>query len=289
MTLTLSDYPDAGDFRGWRLAFDVLTAAGKHEREVPRQIDMSRSTHLKPYSLACLAALGAIGGHAIELIVPEDEGCRTHISRVGLPEFFRCQMSASVPRTTSVRIVHLPHGSRPNEEFADDLAGFFEHHMAQASTALPANGRAILAENISELIHNALTHAHSPIGCVIAGQAFPRTGKVEVAVLDLGQTIRGHLTQNPMYRAISSDSEAIIRATEEGVTGTVSRNIWNEPNSGVGLHVLRELCVQGGGELSILSGHSCVIFCKGIDPTSHDLQGGFEGCLVNVKFFSDDS
>ena len=142
-----------------------------------------------------------------------------------------------------------------------------------------------LATHLDEVILNSLTHAESPVGCVVCGQAFPQREIVEVAVIDLGQTIRGHLSNLARY-ATYNDERAILAAVQEGVTGTVGLNRFDEPNSGVGLFELVNYCERGGGELAILSGRSFVTFGYGEQPLTHRFRGGFPGTLVNVRFMT---
>jgi len=141
-----------------------------------------------------------------------------------------------------------------------------------------------LAGHIDEVIINALTHAESKIGCIVAGQAFPRTGKVEITCVDLGQTIKTHLRRNPKYAEVTEHGAAIVRATELGVTGTVGVNRWGDPNSGCGLAELREFCEDGGGEMAILSGDALVAFGPRRSPQVRPFRGLFAGCLVNIRF-----
>lgn len=144
--------------------------------------------------------------------------------------------------------------------------------------------------SLDEIISNALTHAESPIDCIVAGQAFDGTGKIEVAVLDLGQTIRGHLTKNPKYKHIETSRDAILKAMEDGVTGTPDgqRNRRGGQNSGAGLPFVRDYCTAGGGALTVLSGEASWTFVQGSDPLFQEIwKQGFRGCLVNIRFFID--
>ena len=94
------------------------------------------------------------------------------------------------------------------------------------------------------------------------------------------------MPRNPRYSGIHSDREAILKATEEGVTGTPAGalNRIGEPNSGVGLFELRSYCEAGGGELAIASGDAIVVLTSGPRPVDRLFAGGFPGCLVNVRF-----
>ena len=145
-----------------------------------------------------------------------------------------------------------------------------------------------MVSRVSIALH-ASTHAESPIDCFVAGQSYPKTGKVEVAVLDLGQTIRVHLSKNPLHSRVRSDEEAILLAVQDGVTGTPpgQQNRRGFANSGAGLAFVREFCEGGSGELTVLSGDSWVTFRQGLAPVKGKIFGPrFQGCLVNVRFFT---
>ena len=279
--------PDGGEFvngNSAALAWDVLQRTGKHK--IPDVIDLSGCLHLKPYSLACLCGLGELGKHnnrPIQAIQPEDEECANHLARLGVPDFFECNWKTQVQRDSNLpvrRVTWPPHNAA--REIIELLVSV---------TDLPPGIFPTMVESLDEVIRNALTHAVSPVDCLVAGQAFPGTDKVEVAVLDLGQTIRGHLTKNPEFVSIDTDEQAILKAMEDGVTGTLDghKNIHDEDNSGAGLAELRTYCESGGGEVSILSGTKWIT-CRPEDkPVSGDLWSGFRGCLVNIRFFTGNS
>lgn len=273
MIFKVSELRDAGDFVKGRLAWDILHATANHNCVVPNTIDLSDATHLKPYSLAALFALNLRASTSVKLILPDDSECREHLERLG----FCCPDEAShVARKTNVRIRQLTDGPG---SFSSDAMDVWENEVG----SLPAGLKPQLAVHLDEVISNAIQHADSPIGCVVVGQAFPKTHKVEVAVLDLGQTILGHLSKHPAFRHLKSDRDAILEATKDAVTGAIGT-----ANSGVGLYDLRTFCEGGYGELSIISGSSIVVFKQGESPVFHDFRGlGFRGTLVNTLFLTD--
>lgn len=269
----------AGDSAG--LAWDVLRQTANHT--LFDEIDLSDCPHLKPYAIACLCGLGLLvrnNGGGVRLTLPTDGGCRDHLCRLQMPAWFNCgPLPEVIQRATNL----------PLEQVKWPASGAAERiiEMLAPRAQLPPAVSPRMMESLDEIIHNALTHAHSPIDCVVVGQAFPHTKKVEVAILDLGQTIKGHLSQNPKYRDITADSDAIVKATEDGVTGTPDGqlNSRGEPNSGAGLAFTRDYCERGGGELTILSGDCWVTFGPGQTPIiGHLNRYRFQGCLVNVRY-----
>jgi len=270
---------DKGDFAAEKLAWDVLKATANHGVSVPSSIDLSQCVMLKPYSIACLIAMGAKADRQIPLTLPTNPQCLEHIVRIGLPQWFSMPDPPSL-QSRATNVVARQLESRPSSSFSDDVVRVLSGELG-LSVGVPST----LATHLDEVVLNAVTHANSLIGCIVVGQAFPLKECMEVAVVDLGQTIRGHLTANPAHAAIHTDAAAILQATTEGVTGTVGTNRWGEPNSGVGLFELRQYCESGGGEMAILSGSSYLTFESGNEPRAHQFHGGFAGCLVNIRFF----
>jgi len=270
---------DAGDFRGERLAWDVLHAAGAHEQTLPSRVDLTQTVMLKPYAIACLIALGAKADGQASLAPPLDQRCADYLTGLRLDRWFTgVQSGEAEARDSTIVADQLRH---PAGDFADRVINGLARHLNYA-----VNVSRELANHLDELVLNALTHAESPIGCVVVGQAFPRNQSVEIAVLDLGQTIRGHLSKNPRHAQIASDRDAIEQATIEGVTGTVGRNRFGDPNSGVGLYELRRFCEGGKSTLTILSGSAYGCFASGQGPSFHAVLPRFAGCLVDVQFLS---
>lgn len=274
--------PDGGQFADGdsaALAWDVLQQTGRHR--ITDVIDLSGCVHLKPYALACLCALGELGRHngrPITLIEPGHEDCKSHLARLGVPSFFDGDWESMEPRESNLQIrrVEWPPGPTATE-IVDLLA---------PRQDLPAGVYPEMVESLDEVITNALTHAESPVDCLVAGQAFPETKKVEIAVLDLGQTIRGHLTKHPDLHGIVDDEHAIKLAMQDGITGTPpgEKNVRGEDNSGAGLANLKAYCEAGGGEFTILSGDRWITCQPDSEPVSGTLYGGFRGCLVNIRY-----
>lgn len=267
-----------------RIKFDVLDRCGT-EKPI-RVVDFSKCTHLKPYSVACICALAErereCRGTPPRAIPPRSVDCADHLARLDVPRFFETDWPCISERDSNLRVrrVRWPPGNEARE-----IVELLVSRDCLAPGVLPE-----MESGIDEVIRNALTHAESGIDCIVAGQAFDKRGKVEVAIVDLGQTVLGHLSRNPEFSSLSNDREAIFRALEEGVTGTPAgkKNIRGEHNSGAGLANLREYCESGGGELTVLSGHHWVTCSPEGPPVTGRLSQRFGGCLVNIRYFTEE-
>ena len=241
---------------------------------------MSGVRLVRPCGLACLYALGERTERRLTVIPPVDAECRRHLSRMGFFKAFQTPglIAPEPARGSNIVIERLD--SKPGD-FADRAIGVLTSQMNLSAGVAPT-----LATHLDEIVLNALTHARSPIGCIVCGQGFPKRGVVELAIVDLGQSIPIHLKKNPAVPRQGTDARAIEYATVEGVTGTVGANVWGEPNSGVGLSELRAYCDSGRAEMAILSGYGMVAFAAGSSPISRRFHSRFRGCLVNVRFFT---
>lgn len=271
---------DSGDFVGGRLIWSVLNALAPSKSNAPDQVDLTKLARAHPYALAAVTALGILAEGKAQLVLPSTYAARDFVVRSGVLSFFQCSDATDLAQ--SPRIVPVRQLQSVSATFADEISRAWESEFG----GMPAGLRPLLAGHLDEVMLNALSHAESPIGCVVAAQVYPNRQRVELAVLDLGQSIRGHLTKSRSHATILRDDEAIVRATEEGVSGTPEGqlNRLGDPNSGVGLYELRRYCESGGGELTIVSGTAMVTLGRGASPVIAPFAGGFPGCLVNVVF-----
>src|SRR5690606_36323042 len=156
----VSQIPDGGSFAhgdAAALAWDI-----RHEvrqAESVSKIDLSACTHIKPYATACLCAIGLTGrrlGREVEIIPPENQSCRDHLARLGLPGFFKCDWTlAGEVRDTNIQASHVewPPG--------DESDRIMEVLAPRAN--LPSGIFSEMVSGLDEIILNALTHSGSPI------------------------------------------------------------------------------------------------------------------------------
>lgn len=272
---------DAGDFTGGRLIWNALNGLRPAKSLPFDEVDLADVQLLRPYSLATIAVLGALAGRQARLILPSTQDARDYVVRSGLTSFFIGGEDVALGK--SRRIVPVRQIDRIDPAFADEVTLAWEQEFG----GMPAGLRPRFADHLDEIIRNALAHSESTVGCVVAATVYPLKRHVELCVLDVGQSVRVHLTRNPKHAAYATDADAIVGATGEGVSGTLpgTLNLLGEPNSGVGLFDLRQYCESGGGELTIASGEAMVTFGIHNSPEIRHFAGGLPGCLINAKFF----
>jgi hypothetical protein len=269
------------DFGGGHIRWSLLRSVATWVRESRRMdtLDFAGVVHLKPYAVALVvAAARRLGAAHLQVLPPADANTRDHLIRLGVPAALSADWGSAGLRASNVPLKIVT--DRPAPDFSYRTA---ERLAVQFPGGLSAGLTARIADSIDEVVLNALAHSESPIGCVVVGQAFPANQCIEIAIVDLGMTIRGHLSRR--FPHLVTDDAAIREAVEEGVTGTPpgSVNRLGDPNSGVGLSELRGFATATGGELAILSGASLV--CFGGAASTQALEGhAFPGTLVNVRF-----
>ncbi len=258
----------------WDIIQDVAARCSQGKRiDV---LDLSDATHLRPYIVAlCVGVCRLLGADRLHVVWPDARDAADHLARLRMPEVLGTDGPTVDSRSTNIPLEVL--SDRPSDEFSWSLVDLLEREFGD----LGPGDKPDICDSIDEIILNALTHSASPIGGVVAAQAFPVSRRIEAVILDLGVTIRGHLGR--MYEDLQDDASAIHRAVEDGITGTDGLNRFGEPNSGAGLNFVRAYLEEARGELAILSGDSVVTFSD--EVRDHRLRGvPFPGTLVNLCF-----
>jgi hypothetical protein len=99
-----------------------------------------------------------------------------------------------------------------------------------------------------EIIRNVVEHSGA-LNFGYCAQYWPRTGEVEIAIIDHGLGLSKTLRNNP-FLTIENDHDAIMYALSPGISGKVYEGIpitddaWQ--NSGFGLYLTQRLCTEGG-------------------------------------------
>jgi len=279
-------YKSSSDFYGQRIAWDLIrSAAGLLEENRPcGTFDLSAVLHVKPYVVAIIAAMAKrnqLLGTSADYVEPTNQKAKEHLGRLGLPELLGSGTSIEVARRSTNLPIQLLQGL-PAESVGWEAAELLEKELG---CQLPAGTKPGITDCINEMVGNAAAHSGSKIGCVVVGQAFPASSRIDVAILDLGITIRGHLSMREEYSDLADDGEAILLAMQDGVTGVKGRDRFGETHSGAGLSELQRFVGNCGGAVAILSG-SAIVCTDGSQPTkTHRLHGPpFRGTLVNISF-----
>jgi hypothetical protein len=218
-------------------------------------IDMSKLTFMGPAALALTAAtLHRVRHYSLPapgsvIIAPSAPGIYRYLHRM---DFLRLVFDdPDLPDDESER--RDTEGFRECRRFVSEE----ECHEIAKALADSAHERVAVDEPAShslyacltELAENVYYHADAPLGGVAAAQALPKSGEVELAIVDLGVGICRSLSKNPDYRVeVHDDLAAIKLALVPTVTATPHRN------SGYGLAFTQFLLGLNGGRLLVRSG-----------------------------------
>ena len=131
----------------------------------------------------------------------------------------------------------------------------------------PANVWPIVDSVFAELALNAAQHSASQEGCCATVECLTSEDEIlyVIGVMDYGIGIPSSLRNNPEYQHINDEYDAISRALELDVTGTLEQR-------GAGLHHVVNSVKESAGDLAIISRGGYLIIQKGDDPSQGDIN-----------------
>lgn len=147
--------------------------------------------------------------------------------------------------------------------------------------------------NVWEIYENAFGHSHSPIGVISCGQYYRSSGKLQLAVTDLGmgiaQNVQNYFSAQiarilggPILGNYSSidDEGALEWAFTEGMSTRQGAA------AGLGLKLLKEFIRVNGGQLQVFSNHAYVEIDKNGEQY-HRQEESIKGTIVNISLQCD--
>ena len=147
--------------------------------------------------------------------------------------------------------------------FDDEVENKIEEESSRLATILTDNDKELnflFTYLIREILRNIPEHSDCTKS-IICGQAWPRTNKAEIAIIDEGKGVFESLSSNPYYHdRIYDNSDALDWATTPGISAAYNpnkkrtRNISDWANSGFGLYMVKEICKEMNGSFLIASG-----------------------------------
>lgn len=137
----------------------------------------------------------------------------------------------------------------------------------------------VLAYSIREVMRNVFEHAEAD-ALYYCAQYWPKSNKVEFAIIDFGVGIRRGLSENPNFR-FKTDKEAIEASLLPSVSGKthLPRLSNNWFNSGYGLYMTNRLA-RNGGNFILASGNTAVHLSRKI---KNNYQTSFPGTALRFN------
>ncbi len=251
-----------------------------NELREPRlvQLNLAGLVHLGPTAQAVVAAafrrtvdeeLNAPGSN---VVLPRSQPVSQYLQRMDVLSQFMNVREEQFERRP-------PRGFRPVQHYSESTECYaaareLRDAIAEVTQAQDDLVASAIYVCLGELAENVVFHAGVGTRGFAAAQAWKRSHKVEVAIVDMGRGIRGSLTNNPEYADIRQDAEAIERAMEPMVTATPDRN------TGLGLSLTRFMLRRNGGQLIVRSGEAAVY--AGYREHSETCPYGWPGTIVTL-------
>lgn len=218
-------------------------------------LDFSRVNFMEPWALSMFAAYGLSlkqQGVPIELHTDPANPSNVWIEEMGLRELLETGVSAGTGLRWSSS--HQNTGLQRIQDYAD-LRSFLDS-ADRLALAHCEEAQQALRYAMSELARNVLQHAQSPIGGVAMAQYFPTSGRLQVAICDLGCGVRTALVQR--YPELRTDMESLRLATLPHSSGAQPAGPYGGgvENAGLGLFYSREIAWRAGGSFWMASGEA---------------------------------
>ena len=161
------------------------------------------------------------------------------------------------------------------ERRSDEISYIITRDETRKSDAFLA-----LSYSLRELIRNVFEHSQSDV-LYYCAQYWPRSDKVEFALVDFGVGIRRGLAENPNFR-FETDKQAIEMSLLPSVSGKTHIQRRDDPwaNSGYGLYMTSRFA-RNGGNFVLASGDMAVHLSR---RTKNNYQTSFQGTALRFNF-----
>lgn len=235
---------------------------GSFEEEVV--VDMRDCSVVGPAAAlwcAVYATLARRGGAACRVIPPADPTAWARLSATRLFEALDeegVRIDGRIPVSNGDDAGTLLPLTRFRSRGEGEQAAIRSAEAVNAHDGIPANLLADIPETFGELVNNAAEHSASPVGGfgLIQFRSIEGAYQLLCAVADGGIGIKESLSRNPDLPRTPTDSDAILCAMRERVSGTGS------PTRGIGLCWV----IEGASRVSIHSGFGAVVSEGGEPP-----------------------
>lgn len=234
-----------------------LTYFGRLYHDDPCLFDFTKVAFVDPTALVLLHHTLNKAGKAVSLHLPTN--------KLAL-EYFSDNLKISALAASTKRPNRYPLRYVTSEPGMTKELGKWRE-MLQTSGALGEEKARLFSANMSEVLVNSFAHGGaSPNTCIVAGQTFPKSAHSVLAAVDYGRGIPASLRDSGRYPGDRTDEQWILLSLEKGVTSK-SR----PTNRGFGLYLLKEMVMQNGGSMLLVSGSGAVSITNGGKPRAEPL------------------
>lgn len=238
-------------FKQYRKVLD-----NKFERIV---FDLSKCQFIRPTGIVAIVSMVQFLKHInrekninqkLILRHPYGESLKHYLNRINFYELVGIETEEIIRRDSSGRFFEVTNINSHTEvrDISENLAQIF---MQQTNSSEDLSGN--INSSLSEILDNIFHHSRSPIDGVVCAQTFSRKREAEFAICDTGIGIKESLSHNPEYSNLTSDEDAIGKALQKEVTGTIGENEVGLNNTGEGLYYIKEAIISNLGDFHIYS------------------------------------
>lgn len=268
--MKLALLPIRSDFDG----FAQLTQLHAQVRDVrfeTLELDMSGATWFDanmcaPFGAILYKTSRSLNTVKLENLTPD---VKSILSKNGFLMNYGVAKSADVYKTT----IEYKRFEAKDERY---FAAYIEQHlvgkgMPKMSIGLQKKFR----ESIFEILSNAVIHAETKLGIFACGQHFPKGGRLDFSIADLGIGMKENIKKK---RGLDLTPEAAIKWATEGNNTTKTGNI----PGGLGLKLLRDFVTLNKGRIQIVSDAGYWELARGAVTTKR-FEQPFPGTVVNLE------
>lgn len=280
---TLKDSDLARFFASWRWLASPMG---------PVVLDLREANFLAPWALALFAGYGlwlkeSRKKHVTILLDPRSVAGGFAVD-LGLPELLSCKLSAS------------SHAAEPRADRTVPLTRIrtsadipqFAARVMQVLEIPDPDMEGAVKYSLVELLRNVVQHARTSVGGLATAQFFPKTGLVELVVVDPGIGIKTALGDR--YPEIDADMKALKFAMQPHVSGTFDSAGYDsmKDNAGLGLFFIKQIATLSGGGFFLGSGDTLADLWVGPDDALRrrfhgSPKGGWPGTFAVVQLRKD--
>ncbi len=210
-------------------------------------------------------------GHSVSIQMPKHRETAEYIRTSGLLKLTESSnlSNAVTPDTLELRLLKRMEGNVPQ------LVADF---VATQAINVGEDERYLLRIWITELLTNANDHANSESGFWICARYTPSRRDIRICVADAGIGIRTSLVKSGKYGHAMTDSQALEKALQEGVTSRPGHT------GGLGLKQIVAYVKAHGGSLSMFSGKSRIKVRRKQKNAISALPVDYLGTIVTAAF-----
>lgn len=207
----------------------------------------------------------------VQIILPSHAETRQYIENSGLLKITRSTNMRDAIDVTNVQL-RLLHRMEPM--VPESLSEF----VTQQAKNVEDDEKYLLRMWITELLTNANDHAMSAdFGFWVCGLYNHSDHNIRICVADSGIGIKQSLVNADKLSRNISDSDAIVKALEEGMTSRTGKT------GGLGLKHISSYVKSHGGSMTILSGTGKVYLARKTKRVKRNHQK-YQGTIVSVMF-----